>query len=99
MIQFFEYYIKNDFHLSNAIEEFKEIEPKFSLKKFNELLKKDKDFKERFEECKQIERDQVKEALKKLAVGIPIFDHKEKIIGWQEKPDIKAIEEIYFNLK
>jgi phosphoribosylformimino-5-aminoimidazole carboxamide ribonucleotide (ProFAR) isomerase len=44
-------------------------------------------------------RVQVKDALKKLACGIPIKDAKNEIIGWQEKPDIKAIEEINFYIK
>lgn len=99
MIEFFDYYIAADFQLYKAIENYQEKKPDFTLKKFNETLKKDAKFKERFEECKQMERDQVKDALKKLACGIPIKDAKNEIIGWQEKPDIKAIEEINFYIK
>lgn len=99
MINFFEYYIQSDFQLSKAIESYQVENPDFTLKKFNELLKKDSNFKERLEECKQMERDQVKDALKKLACGIPIKDAKNEIIGWQEKPDIKAIEELQFLIK
>ncbi|WKW47282.1 hypothetical protein P3875_04240 [Myroides sp. JBRI-B21084] len=99
MINFFKHYIDQNYHLSNAIKSFQTEQKDFTLKKFNELLKKNPKFKETFEECKQMERDEVKDALKKLACGIPIKDTKNEIIGWQEKPDIKAIEEIHFSLK
>ena len=98
-MKFFKHYIDQNFHLSNAISEYQKEDPKFNLKKFRDLMKKDKQFRDRFDEVKQLEQDIIKESLRKLSVGIPITDNAGQIIGWQEKPDLKAIEEYIYKLE
>jgi hypothetical protein len=98
-MEIFKYYISENFNLSKAIEKYQsEVDAKFSLKIFNELLKK-KEYAEKWLECKQLEIDEIKAAQRLLCLGIPIKNDQGEILGWQEKPDLKAIEDYSYQLK